>query len=255
LEHGHAGYRTWGRCASATPARGDTAELLRAIKAAFPGNGDPHLLRLDRGGAGDAAGRRGLARKPGSVGLPAPGVDLRLSEEGEVCVRSEFLMDGYFEQPEATASALQDGWYHTGDLGALDDEGYVSIVGRARDVLRTGARRCPPGRWERVLAAHPAVAEVAVVGLPDVRWGDVVCAVVVARGGSRRRPERRIVAGALRWAPRHVQAAPAVGGRGGPAPHAGDRSVQRTLLVERSSLAGTELTGTTARVEYSTRLW
>jgi acyl-CoA synthetase (AMP-forming)/AMP-acid ligase II len=163
---------------SATPP-----ELLRAIKDAFPGTATRIYYGSTEAGPASLLGDADLARKPGSVGLPAPGVDLRLAADGEVCVRSSFLMDGYFEAPEATAEALQDGWYHTGDRGSLDEEGYLSIVGRARDVLRTGGETVAPGEVEQVLAAHPAVGEVAVVGLPDVRWGEVVCAVVVPAAG------------------------------------------------------------------------
>jgi acyl-CoA synthetase (AMP-forming)/AMP-acid ligase II len=92
-------------------------------------------------------------------------------------------MDGYFDDPDATATALRDGWYHTGDLGAFDDDGYLSIVGRARDIIRTGGETVAPVEIEQVLASHPAIAEVAVVGLPDPHWGEVVTAVVVARPG------------------------------------------------------------------------
>lgn len=99
-------------------------------------------------------------------------------------MRSELLMDGYFDDPDATAAALRDGWYHSGDLGALDDEGYLSIVGRARDVLRTGGETVAPGEVEAALADHPAIAEVAVVGVPDAQWGEVVCAVVVLVPGA-----------------------------------------------------------------------
>jgi acyl-CoA synthetase (AMP-forming)/AMP-acid ligase II len=94
-------------------------------------------------------------------------------------------MDGYFEQPDATAAALtplEPGgplWYRTGDLGVLDDDGFLSIVGRARDVLRTGGETVAPGEVEAVLGDHPDVAEVAVVGLPDPEWGEIVCAVIV----------------------------------------------------------------------------
>jgi fatty-acyl-CoA synthase len=99
-------------------------------------------------------------------------------------MRSPFLMDGYFDDPAATATALRDGWYHTGDLGAFDDEGYLSIVGRARDVIRTGGETVAPVEVEHVLASHPEIAEVAVVGLPDPQWGEIVTAVVVARPGT-----------------------------------------------------------------------
>ena len=77
---------------------------------------------------------------------------MKLTDAGEVCLRSPFLMDGYFDAPDATADVLRDGWYHTGDLGALDDEGYLSIVGRARDVIRTGGETVAPPEVEQVLA-------------------------------------------------------------------------------------------------------
>ncbi len=93
-------------------------------------------------------------------------------------------MDGYFEDPEATAAAVDaDGWFHTGDLGAFDDEGYLSIVGRAKDVIRTGGETVAPVEVEAALADHPDLADVAVVGLPHPDWGEVVCAVVVPVDG------------------------------------------------------------------------
>ena len=184
------------------------------------------------GGPGTKLLHEDLRRKPGSVGRPQPAVWLKL-DDGEVCLRSPYLMDGYFEQPDATKEALRDGWYHTGDLGVVDDEGYLSIVGRAREVLRTGGETVAPGEVEAALADHPSIAEVAVVGVPDAEWGEVVCAVVVLRHGSTavldldtlrahcegklaafKRPRRLEVVGEL---PR----TPATG------------QVQRTLLVER----------------------
>jgi fatty-acyl-CoA synthase len=94
-------------------------------------------------------------------------------------VRGPMVFDSYFEDPEATADVLVDGWYRTGDLAELDDEGYLSVVGRARDVIRTGGETVAPAEVEGALASCPGVADVAVVGLPDVEWGEVVCAVVV----------------------------------------------------------------------------
>jgi acyl-CoA synthetase (AMP-forming)/AMP-acid ligase II len=88
------------------------------------------------------------------------------------------LFDGYLDDPEATAACLVDGWYRTGDLVDFDN-GFLSIVGRTGDLIRTGGEAVVPGEVEAVLATHPGVAEVAVVGLPDPKWGEVVCAVVV----------------------------------------------------------------------------
>jgi acyl-CoA synthetase (AMP-forming)/AMP-acid ligase II len=159
-------------------------ELIRALKQRFPGT----LTRIYYGSteAGSAAtlADRDVLRKPGSVGPPSPGVELALGEGGEICVRSAYLMDGYFDDPEASARALRDGWFHTGDRGELDDEGYLAIVGRLRDVIRSGGESVEPGEVEAALARHPAVAEVAVVGAPDPQWGEIVCAVVVPVAGS-----------------------------------------------------------------------
>ncbi len=163
---------------SATPP-----ELLRAIKDALPHTRTRVFYGSTEAGPGVQLGDDDLFRKPGSVGVAQPGVEVRLADNGEVAMRSPFLMDGYFGDPAATAEALRDGWYFTGDLGAFDDEGFLSIVGRARDVIRTGGETVAPPEVEAVLAAHPAVAEIAVVGVPDVQWGEVVTAVVVVRPG------------------------------------------------------------------------
>jgi len=163
---------------SATPP-----DLVAAIRDALPHTSTCIVYGSTEAGPGAVLPFPDVLRKPGSVGLASPGVSLRLSDTGEVCLKSDFLMDGYFEQPDATAEALQDGWYHTGDLGSLDDEGYLSIVGRARDVLRTGGETVAPLEVEDALRDHPAILEVAVVGIPDAQWGEIVCAVVVARPG------------------------------------------------------------------------
>jgi fatty-acyl-CoA synthase len=217
---------------SATPP-----ELLASIKEAFPGT----VTRIYYGGTevGLAAmlADVDLARKPGSVGPAAIGVSLVLVD-GEVCVRSPFLMDGYFENPEATAEALAplepDGphWYHTGDLGVLDEDGYLSIIGRARDVLRTGGETVAPPEVEAVVGTHPDVAEVAVVGLPDPEWGEVVTAVIVPRPGARAPSleavrahcERRLARFKHPRRVEEIDALPRTAATG---------QIQRTLLVER----------------------
>ena len=157
---------------SATPP-----ELLHAIKDALPWTVTRVFYGSTEAGPGVQLGDADLLRKPGTVGVPQAGVDVQLTDAGEVCLRSPFLMDGYFDAPDATAEVLRDGWYHTGDLGVLDDEGYLSIVGRARDVIRTGGETVAPPEVEQVLLEHPAIAEVAVVGVPDPQWGEVVTAV------------------------------------------------------------------------------
>jgi acyl-CoA synthetase (AMP-forming)/AMP-acid ligase II len=159
-------------------------ELLVALKERFPDAVVRVYYGSTEAGAGTALADRDILRKPGSVGRPVPGVEMRLSDAGEICLRSDFLMDGYFNDVEATASTLVDGWYHTGDLGSLDDAGYLSVTGRLRDILRTGGESVSPTEIEAVLADHPGVAEVAIVGIPDPHWGEAICAVVVPAPGA-----------------------------------------------------------------------
>ena len=178
LEHGVKAYDVSSLAEADTGTSATPPELIAAVRDALPHTVTRVFYGSTEAGPGTVLAHADLARKPGSVGLPQPGVDVRL-EDGEVCIKSELLMDGYFDQPDATAEALRDGWYHTGDLGSLDEEGYLSIVGRARDVIRTGGETVAPGEVEAALATHPGVREVAVVGVPDADWGEVVCAVVV----------------------------------------------------------------------------
>jgi long-chain acyl-CoA synthetase len=131
-----------------------------------------------------------LDRKPGSAGRAIPGVELRVRSEddmdlppmatGEVCVRGDNVMMGYWSDPSETANVLKDGWLHTGDLGYLDDEGYLFLVGRSREMIKTGAHRIGPGEIEAVIRTVPGVDDVVVVGVPDDLLGQAVKACVIA---------------------------------------------------------------------------
>ncbi|HZT42289.1 MAG TPA: long-chain fatty acid--CoA ligase [Chthonomonadaceae bacterium] len=130
-------------------------------------------------------------RKAGSVGLPLPGVEIAIFDDedrplpadavGEIVVRGDNVMLGYLNQPEATAEAMRSGWYHTGDLGRIDADGYVTIVDRKKDMIITAGLNVYPREVEEVLFAHPAVADAAVIGLPDALRGEEVTAVVVRK--------------------------------------------------------------------------
>ncbi len=102
---------------------------------------------------------------------------------GEVVVRGDVVMEGYWRQPEATAAALRDGWFHTGDLATVDEEGYILIVDRAKDMILTGGENVASAEIERVLYLHPAVLECAVIAVPDEQWGEVAKAVVTLKAG------------------------------------------------------------------------
>ena len=132
------------------------------------------------------AHRRGLAGEPEllrAAGRPAPGVGLRISEQGEICVRADQVMCGYLDDPDATASTIVDGWLHTGDAGFIDADGYLFVVDRIKDIVITGGENVSTLEVEDVLASFEGVAAVAVIGVPDATWGENVCAVVVPRAG------------------------------------------------------------------------
>ncbi len=122
------------------------------------------------------------AKRLARAGMPALGCQMSISDTGEVLVRSNVVMDGYWEQPDATADALEDGWFHTGDGGVIDDEGYLSISDRKKDVIITGGENVSSIEVEDCLFSHPAVAEVAVIGVPSEKWGETIKALVVLSG-------------------------------------------------------------------------
>lgn len=128
-------------------------------------------------------------RRPGSVGLPLPGVEVRLARAsddgvGEIQVRGPNVFAGYFQRPEATDEAFEDGWFRTGDLGRYDPDGYLRIVGRGKDLIISGGYNVYPAEVEACLREHPAVADVAVAGRASRRWGEEVVAYVVAAAGT-----------------------------------------------------------------------
>jgi len=118
------------------------------------------------------------------AGVPAVGVKMETDAEGEVLARSNHVFEGYWNQPQETAAAIVDGWFHTGDGGYIDEDGYVVISDRKKDVIITGGENVSSIEVEDCLYQHPAVAEVAVIGIPDPKWGETIKALVVLREGS-----------------------------------------------------------------------
>ena len=125
---------------------------------------------------------------PDAVGRPVPGVEIRLSEDGELLIRSPCAMQGYMNSPEETREALRDGWFYTGDLATLTPEGLVKIVGRKRERILRGGYSVFPAEVEAVLLTHPAVAGAAVVGVPHAELGEEVAAFVTLRPGAALEP-------------------------------------------------------------------
>jgi fatty-acyl-CoA synthase len=140
------------------------------------------LLTINRAMAdwdGKPAAER--ARLQSRAGVPAVGVKVRTDDEGEVLARSNHVFAGYWEQPEESAKALADGWFHTGDGGHVDAENYLVISDRKKDVIITGGENVSSIEVEDCLYQHPAVAEAAVIGVPDDKWGETIKALVVLR--------------------------------------------------------------------------
>ena len=151
------------------------------------------ITALDKALHADTAHPRHEARLA-SVGLPFTGMEVRVAgaddrplppgELGEVLVRGPTVMAGYLNNPEATMQTLRNGWLHTGDVGFLDEEGFLTLRDRSKDLIISGGSNIYPREVEEVLLRHPAVAEASVVGAPDAEWGEIVLAFVVARPGA-----------------------------------------------------------------------
>jgi long-chain acyl-CoA synthetase len=133
-------------------------------------------------------------RKPGSIGLPVQGVDMRVVDEqdaelpqgdvGEIVLRSPHVMKGYFGRDDATAEVMRGGWFHTGDMAYVDEDGYFFIVDRKKDLMIRGGYNVYPREIEEILYEHEAVLEAAVIGVPDASLGEEVAAVVALREGA-----------------------------------------------------------------------
>jgi long-chain acyl-CoA synthetase len=175
----------------------------------------------------------------GSVGKPAPGIEVRIDgdgEVGEICVRSPSVMLGYWQQPEATDEAIRDGWLYTGDLGYLDDDGYLYVVDRKKDLIIRGGFNVFPRDVEEALLEHPAVAAAGVVGRPDDTHGEEVVAFVELRAGHEVEAGELVAFGKERIGgykyPREVQIVPSL-----PLTPVGkvDRKALRTRVLEEAT--------------------
>lgn len=179
---------SWG----AAPA---TPELLAAMGRAFPGVPNIAVFgQTEMSPVTCALRGEDAIAKSGSVGRPVPWVDVRVVDErmqdvvpgevGEIIYRGPTVMAGYWGQPEATAAAMEGGWFHSGDLVRRDEDGFVYVVDRKKDVIISGGENIYSTEVEAVIDAHPAVLEVAVVGVPHPKWGETPVAVVVPTSSS-----------------------------------------------------------------------
>ena len=109
---------------------------------------------------------------------------VKVGEIGEIICQSPLATEGYYKNPEATNASFRDGWFYTGDLGYFDEEGYLFVAGRKKDMVKSGGISIYPLEIESVIYSHPDVLEAAVIGVPDAQWGEAVKAVVVLKPGS-----------------------------------------------------------------------
>lgn len=177
-----------------------SSELLTRLRAVFP---DQRIFLMY--GQTEASARLTylppelLDMKKGSAGLAIPGVVLKIVKEeglvagpgelGEVWARGDNIMQGYWQDPELTAGVLRDGWLRTGDLGRLDEDGYLTIEGRNNEMIKSGAYRISPTEIEEILLQHPQIQEVGVVGVEDPILGQKICAVIALKHGGALREQ------------------------------------------------------------------
>jgi long-chain acyl-CoA synthetase len=177
-----------------------------------------------------------------SAGRALPGIELSIrdaegravapGEVGEICARSSSIMTGYWKNPEASAAALRDGWYHSGDAGRLDGEGYLFIVDRLKDMIVSGGENIYSAEVEHALSTHPAVAQVAVIGIPHETWGEAVHAVVFCKADAERPAPEDLIAHCKRSiagfkAPKTVEYSD------DPLPMSGIMKIQKNALRDR----------------------
>ena len=168
--------------------------IIEKVLAAFPNAWLADAYGLTETVSGDTfLDRASVISKIGSVGKPVLHIDVMIEREngeaaapnelGEILLRGPKVFNGYWNDPEATATAIRNGWFHTGDIGRLDSDGYLYIEDRKKDMIVSGGENIATPEIERVLYQHPAVLEAAVIGMPDERWGEVPKAFVVLKGG------------------------------------------------------------------------
>jgi acyl-CoA synthetase (AMP-forming)/AMP-acid ligase II len=173
-----------------------------ALLAAFPRAGLNEFYGATEIGIATNLGPEDQRRKVRSVGRPIPGFHIRLLDEdgkdvpvgevGEIYIRGPILIREYYQNPEATTAARRGPWFTLGDMGTFDEEGFLHIVDRRKDMIITGGEHVFPTELESVLHTHPAVGAVAVVGIPDKRWGEVILAAVVLKPGQAATEEELI---------------------------------------------------------------
>jgi fatty-acyl-CoA synthase len=177
--------------------------FIERLRGVFPSAWFADAYGLTETVSGDTfLDRESTVSKLGSVGRPCQyleldiwdehGVSMPPGERGEVVLRGPKVFKGYWRDPDATSAAFAGGWFHTGDIGVRDDDGYLYIVDRLKDMIVSGGENIAGSEVERVLYEHPSVVEVAVVGRPDERWGEVPVAFVVVSPGSTTTPEALI---------------------------------------------------------------
>ncbi len=199
LHHpGREGYDTSALRTCITGGASMPVEVLRGFEQAFD------CIVLEGYGLSEtspvaSSNHPGMERKPGSIGTPLEEVEMRVVDEddnevaqgevGEIVIRGHNVMKGYWQRPDATAEAMRGGWFHSGDMAQVDEEGYFFIVDRKKDMIIRGGYNVYPREVEEVLYEHPKIREAAVLGVPHDQWGEEIGAAIVLHEGEELSPE------------------------------------------------------------------
>ncbi len=171
-------------------------EIVRRMREAFPHSDFVQVYGLTEGGGSVTCMPSAVSlEKPASCGRASLNARIRIVDdadrelpaglEGEICVQAPSVSAGYWDDPALTAEQIVDGWLHTGDAGHLDEQGYLYVTGRIKDLIKSGGMTIAPAEIEALLRTHPGVADAAVIGVPHEKWGEQVCAVVERRAGAQ----------------------------------------------------------------------
>jgi acyl-CoA synthetase (AMP-forming)/AMP-acid ligase II len=163
------------------------------------------------------------------------GAELPPGQIGEILCQTDRVMKSYWNKPEATADALKDGWYHSGDAGYFDEEGFLYIVDRIKDMVISGGENIYPVEVENELIQHPDVEDVAVIGIPDSKWGESLLACIVPKAGAR--PDPNEIESFLRPPPRRLQDTAEIYLRGQLPRNATGKVLKRQMRLDFADLA------------------
>jgi acyl-CoA synthetase (AMP-forming)/AMP-acid ligase II len=181
--NGKKGHNTKSVKRTVTGASAMRSDAKKELQKLFP-----CALLYDLYGATEASpgisilGPADFMEKSCCVGRSMESVEIKISEMGEILCRGPNIMKGYYKEPEATKAAIRDGWFHTGDMGRIDEDGFLYIEGRKKEIIISGGINVYPAEIENIIISFPGIQDVSVIGVPDDKWGEKIVAAIVLTG-------------------------------------------------------------------------